>query len=396
MLKGIGWSTLFLLVICAIGCGKSSQVAEKAEEETKKPERVAIPVQVERPQRNSISAYFETTARVVAENRVEVISKGVGLCTMVGAEEGDAVTAGQVLAKLDEEELMTQLRQTQVNLEKSKTAFEIASKSLEEGIGSKVERDNARFALDAAKATLEAQQVQIKNQTIIAPINGVVTRRNIQQGMMVSTAMPVFSIADPSSYILPINPPEKELSRLSTGQKALVSIDSCQGQEFTAFVRRINPSVDPLSGTVKVTLDFDKEAGPCLREAAFARVRLIMETHENALLVPKDALLEDNARKYLMLVREQTSEEKAVAASEGLPASDRPIWVAERVEAQTGLEDSNSVEIISGITDQSQVVTLGQHTLKPGSDVFITDGTDALKPQDKPEDKPIAANTSAS
>jgi RND family efflux transporter MFP subunit len=372
------------LVICLLatlgslgaGCGRGERAA--AANQPAKSEGVAIPVQVESPGRRDISAYFETTTRVQAENRVEVISKGMGLCTQVNVEEGDLVKLGAVLAELDKEELMMQILQTRVNVEKSKTALEIAETSLQEGIGSRVERDNARFAYDAALATLQAQEVQLKNQTILAPIEGVVTRRNIQQGMMVTTGVPAFSIVDPASYILPITPPEKELARLNVGQEARVSIDSCPGSEFSAKVRRINPGVDALSGTVKVILDFEEAARSCLREAAFARVRLVMETHPNALLVPKDALLEENARKYVMLVEEgdRPASTEGPAGAESQPGE--RVLTAERIEVQTGLEDSNSVEIVSGITEESRVITLGQHTLKPGSEVYVTNVQEAI------------------
>ena len=74
-----------------------------SEREVKKPEseRILIPVEVSNPKRADISAYFETTTRIVAENRVEVLSKGTGVCLSVNAEEGDRVKAGAVLAELD-------------------------------------------------------------------------------------------------------------------------------------------------------------------------------------------------------------------------------------------------------------------------------------------------------
>jgi multidrug efflux pump subunit AcrA (membrane-fusion protein) len=150
-----------------------------------------------------------------------------------------------------------------------------------------------------------------------------------------------------------------------------------EGQEFTAKVRRINPSVDPLSGTVKVVLDFTPADKLKLREAAFARVRLVMDTHKNALVVPKDAVLEENARMYLMTVLPETQ-----ANAQGQPASAAPeetAYVAQRIEVKTGLEDSNNIEVLSGVDDSTQVVVLGQHTLKQNSHVTITSAEKELK-----------------
>jgi RND family efflux transporter MFP subunit len=402
---------------------------------------IVIPVEAAYPQRGDISAHFETTTRVQAENRVEVVAEGIGECIQMNVQEGDHVKKGQVLAALDKEDALAALRQLEIQVAQAKTQYEIAETSLAEGLAAKVERDNARFAYEQASASLEAQQLKINNLTVTAPIDGVITRKTIQQGQMVSAGMPVFSLVDTSSYLLEINPPEKELPRLSIGQEALVTIDALEGEEFAATVRRINPSVDPLTGTVKVVLDFDADTRTKLREAAFARVRLVMETHENALIVPKDTLVEENGRKYLFVIGKSEVEKKpgetpesdtgstestgttvldadqtepaAEAAASDTPAptetpaaetpaetdtklaeltdtltnvaqepagpvdEDAPL-AATRVEVETGLEDSNSVEIVSGIDDRSWLVTLGQHTLKPGARVVVTNADERI------------------
>ena len=373
---------LFCGMLAATGCYKPVEggVAEEKQPSSpaatgpakkSEPERILIPVEVAHPQRADISAYYETTTRIVAENRVEVLSKGTGMCLSVNAEEGDRVKQGTVLAELDKTEMDAQMRQTLIQVEQRKTAYQIAERSLAEGIGAPVERDNTKFAYEQAKALLEMNQAQLKHQTVTAPINGVVTKRNVQVGLLVAPAMPLFSIVDTDSYVLPIQVPEKELSRLSVGQEARVRVDAMEGEEFTARVRRINPSVDPLSGTVKVVLDFSAEDKAKLRDAAFARVRLVMETHTNALVVPKDAVLEENARMYLMVV------EPAPAGDAGAGAEQA--FVAQRVEVKTGLEDSNNFEVLSGVDDNAQVVVLGQHTLKQGSMVSVTSAEKELK-----------------
>lgn len=369
MLKRIGHVACVALSLALMaGCG--ALVEGKANDPTdqqdplkaKVAQEVKIPVQTAKPVRRDISAYFETTSRVTAENRVEVISKGTGQCLNVTVEVGDNVEAGQVLAELDSMELEAQIRQTKVNLAQQKSHMDLARRSFEEGLGPEVEYTNAKYAYEANQAVLELQEVQMGHQTIRAPISGVITQRALQTGMLVSTGMPTFSIVDPNSYVLPINLPEKELGRLHLDQAADVTIDSRQGETFKATIQRINPSVDPQSGTVGVLLRFNEDARQYLREAAFARVRLVMETHANALAVPKDTLIEENSRKYLMVVEQQSPAD----------AGANPELVARRKEVQTGLEDSNFVEIVSGIEDGADIVTLGQHTLKPDSPVVVT------------------------
>lgn len=408
MLKYLGVGTLMVLVLlCGAGCNPTQKTTNADAVQADKPkdkdieeeEELVIPVQSELPRRENIASYFETTARVEAENRVQVMAESVGECEKVAVQEGDSVKAGDVLADLDKKAVAATIGQTEVQVRQTQTSYDIAERSLAEGIGAKAERDNARFAHEQAMAALNTQKVQLAKLTIRAPISGIVTKKNVQEGQLVSAGMTVFTIVDPLSYMLVINPPEKELARLKVGQLAKVTVDALGTEEFDAALRRINPAVDSATGTVKVTLDFDPATRKRLRESAFARVRLVLETHENALLVPKDALIEENARKYLFIVKQdeapkaeaqaaepvkapEASEAPAKPAAEPAKTEDsasaKPIFVAERIEVQTGLEDSKSIEILSGLEDNALVVTLGQHTLKQGSKVTISNANDEL------------------
>ncbi|MCX8064058.1 MAG: efflux RND transporter periplasmic adaptor subunit [Candidatus Hydrogenedentes bacterium] len=364
--------TIFLTQVLT-GCNVYEKANANDEVESNVTKPVAFPVEATYPQRNKISKFFETTSRVSAENKVDVISKGMGICVEICVEEGERVKEGQVLAKLDTSEVETQILQTKVNIEKCKSALAIAEQSLREGIGSKVERDNAKFALDAAEATLKIQQLQLKNQTITAPISGVITRRNINKGVMVSVGMPVFSIVDPDSYCIPISIPEREISKVFHGQEAEVFIDSCPEKKYRTVVDRISPTIDSSSGTVKATLkfvDFNNDLD-CIKDYAFSRVKLVMETRENVLTIPKDAVLEESGKKYVFIA-ERLSSESGENSKTKTESNDDNIYIAKKVEIQVGLEDPMSIEVVSGIDDNTMVITLGQMSLKPGSIIKVT------------------------
>lgn len=381
MCKCIRTIWFLLLFGLVVGCGTREEPADVTayEGEENRAQDIVIPVEAQHPHRGIIAAYFETTTRVTAENQVEVTSEGVGKCIKVYVDEGDTVKQGDILVDLDKEEALASLRETEVQVRKQRSDFEIAQKSLQEGLISRSEYDNARFAHEQGIATLNSQKVQLENLTIRTPISGVVTKRNIQLGILVSSGAPVFSIVDPTSFHLAINPPERELQRLHIGQEAKVTIDALPNEEFAATVSRVNPSVDAVTGTVKVLLDFNEADLRNLREAAFARVRLVMETHENALLVPKDALVEENARKYLFVAKESSVSGQDTAASTGdeTQASgdvgeSGSQFIADRVEVEAGLEDSDFVEIVSGIDENALVITRGHYNLKPGAQVKLT------------------------
>lgn len=328
------------------------------------------PVQASAPKRGDISAFFETTSRIEAQNRVEVLSKGAGICLKVNAEVGDVVEAGQVLVELERDELDAQIRQARVAVQQQKTAYEIAKRSYEEGIGASAERDNMQFAYEQAVANLDVAELKLRNQTVLAPVGGIVTHRLAQEGMVVSPGMPLYSMVDPKSYTLPVNVPEKDLPRLKIGQEAQANIDAFPDRVFVTHVSRINPSIDPLTGTVRVLLDFAEEDKATLRDAAFARVKLVMEVRPNVVLVPRDAILEEEGRKYLFLL--DTVDEAAVDMERFTGLNGRPLYKARRVEIKTGLEQSDVVEVTEGAPENTLVVTMGQHALKQDTYVTVT------------------------
>jgi membrane fusion protein (multidrug efflux system) len=381
------------VILVGSGCDRDADGTVDATR-AEPPRRTASLVEATRPLRRDVSAYLEETGHIMAENQVEVLAKGTGHCLSVLVEEGDKVQEGQVLAELDKAEMEAQIRQSRVNLQQHKTTFDRAEWGLKEGITAPVDRDNAKSAYEQAKATLDMQEVQLAFLSIRAPISGVVTKRLIQQGMLVSTGMPVFTIVDPASFILPINVTERSIPRLRVGQEARVTIDSAGKREFNAHVRRINPGVDAQSGTVKVILDFDSADHEFLRESAFARYSLVMETHENALVVPKDAIVEENAQRYVMIVQKASPPapgEAGTAAGQEAAApseqdagseSDAESWVAKRVEVETGLEDTDHTEIRSGISEDDLVITLGQQTVRDGDTVEVGNLEDTLESRD--------------
>lgn len=387
-------AALAAVLMAAPGCDaiQQARAAREAEQQTAeqapKEERIVVPVEAQKPHRGAISEYEEPTTRVTAERRVEVTSEGTGKCLAVHAEEGDRVTQGAVLAELDQSDAQAQVRQSEVQVQQTRADYERAKEMLADDLISQAEYDNAYFSHQNAVATLETQRLTLDNLIIDAPISGIITARHIQKGMLVSSGTPAFEIVDPTSYVLSVELPEQDLPNLHEGQQAKVAIDALPGEEFEARIQRINPTVDPATGTVKVQLGMDDVVLSRLREGAFARVRLIMDTSDHALLVPKDAVIEENARDYVFVVRDEMPEEDeeeadrnadaAADAEDGDDAAEEGDGVVEsrtvarRVEVVVGIEDSNYAEIVSGLSDDDWVVTLGQKNLKPGTEVVLT------------------------
>lgn len=398
-MRVIAVSTLMCLALYGLtGCsmqfgGKGQDFAKK---DTKTKELI-VPVEAAFPERGDISSYFETSTRIEAEVKIDISSKSTARCLEVFVDEGDVVKQGAILAQLDKEEAQASYNQSAVQVRQDKTAYELAKQQHDQGLGAKMEMDNAQYTFEQSTATLKSQEIQLDNLTIKAPIDGIITTRAIQPGMLVSSGTVVYSMMDPESYILAINPPEKELSRLKVGQQAKVTVDAIPGKTFNASIRRINPSVDPVSGTVKVVLDFEDVDRSVLRESAFARVKLVMATVKGVILIPKEAIIEDNGQSYVYALELREKEdvkkdvdpsesskkdsdesaknevvEASVETEETAPEKAEDVWTAKRVKIITGLEDNDIIQVYMGLKDDVQIVINGQHSLKDGAGVKVT------------------------
>lgn len=388
-----------LMAAAMSGCGARSDqtVQARPTQDTPAP-RMVIPVEAGLPFRGPISEFLETVSRIEARTRVEVVAEGMGRCISVHADIGDFVQQGQLLAQLDTTEMAAQLVQNEVQVRQQRADYERAKQGYEFGGMPRAELDAARFAYEQGLASLRVQRLQLDNLTITSPISGLVVMENISVGQFVNTGTPVFTIVDPATFQMVVEPPERELARLSTGQDAIVTVDAIPGRQFRAEVFRIDPSADPITGTIRVRLRFDDADREALREGLFGRVRLVMDTIPDALLVSRDVVLEENGRYYIFVIEEQSPEEyieermtESVAAASEDPEGvleeaqeipvelpDEPVTVAIRREVEIGLQDSHFVHVTSGLNDDDLIVTVGQGNLRSGSEVTITTADSAL------------------
>jgi membrane fusion protein (multidrug efflux system) len=279
---------------------------------------------------------------------VEVVSRVQGLAANLLTEEGDRVKEGQLLLNLEKEELRLQLEQAKVALQQAQGTYDRTKALQDRQMVSQQEYENARNQLDNTQVTLREVQLRLDYADIRAPIDGVVMLRSVEQGDLVRTNQVVFAVADLEPLQARIRVPEKRMTQVQVDQEARIMVDPVPDRVFPARVRRISPGVDPASGTVKVTLDVPSEG--VLRPGMFATVRIITDSRTDALIIPKKALLLE------------TDEDDVFVAREGK---------AQRVRIELGYTDGDRVQVVSGLEEGDQVVTVGQEGLKDNAAVRV-------------------------
>ena len=311
--------------------------------------QAAIPVRAAPVQRGDIAAYIQTHARLEAERWVNVVARAAGLVTQLRAEEGDRVEEGEVLVRLDKEELALRMEQVEVALAQARTVYERTKTLHQRALVSEEELEAARHQLDNAKVDLKEARLNLDYADIRAPISGVVMLRSVEKGDMVRLNQEIFAVADMEPLLARIHIPEKRMHQIRHGQEARIIIDSLPEKPFTGTVRMISPRVDPQSGTVKVTLEIPAADG-LLKPGMFASVQIVTARHLQALIIPKKALILE------------TDEDDVFTLNEG---------VARRVRIELGFTEGDQIEALDGLAEGDQVITVGQEGLKDGQAVRI-------------------------
>ena len=311
----------------------------------------AIPVAVAQVQRGTIEAYYEGSTNLSAEEEAVVVARTQGVVEALFAEEGDVVEAGQPLAQLETERLTLELARSRAQLDRLKTAFERAERMFEARMISPNDHDDAKFAYEAEQTNLQLREYDLKEATIRATIDGVVTRRHIKVGHTLNPSTPAFEMKRLDAIEAELNVPEREIGRIDKGQYARVRIDALADEQFDGEVDRVAPEVDPTSGTFRVTVTLANDDGR-LKPGMFARVDVRIDQRPNALLAPLDAVVSRRDDSSVFVVEGGTAERRSV---------------------ETGYVSDGNVEILTGVHDQEWVVITGQGGLRSGTQVVVVD-----------------------
>ncbi|MEW6440486.1 MAG: efflux RND transporter periplasmic adaptor subunit [bacterium] len=311
----------------------------------------AVPVKVVRPVIGAISRSIRTSSSLEAESEAHVYPQLGGLCGQVLAEEGDEVKTGDLLARLQDEEIRLACDQARARLEKARTDHERAEQLFADGLTSQQALHDASIQLRLAAADYELARKHLEDTSIVAPIAGLVTERNVKPGDLVGNGQPLFRIVALDSVRADVFVPEKDFSTILRGQTALLTADAYPGRTFESCVERLNPVIDAASGMAKVTITV-RNPDRALRPGMFVRVEIVTDVHPEALLLPKAAIVLRGEQSFAYVVRDDVAREVAI---------------------ETGFQDADRVEVLQGLVPEDRVVVAGQLGLQNETRVRVID-----------------------
>lgn len=338
------------------------------------------------------AAVLNASGYVTPRRKATVAAKITGRVIEMLVDEGMAVEAGQVLARLDEAELRAQLEVERANREVAARAVEEADVTRadaertlwrarelrEKGFATQEDLDRAATAVEASRARLalarqqhqaasrrvELIETEIGNCTVRAPFAGVAISKDAQAGEIVSpmsagggfTRTGISTIVDMSSLEIEVDVNESFIARVKPGQSVEAILDAYPDWHIPAKVRTTIPAADRQKATVKVRISFDALDPRILPDmgvkVAFMRQEDGEERPAQAAraLVPKDAVRDAEGMKVVFVVKDERLDRRAVT---------------------TGLDVGPDVEIMAGVSPGERVVVKGPEALADGRRVVV-------------------------
>lgn len=371
-----------LLLVVAVPALVGCEGGEGAAKQKGRRSATPIPVAVKTVEPGKADVYAVYPGRVRGKREVEVRSRVEGILLKRHYNQGAFVKKGQLLFTINPEpfkatvkQRKAQLAEARANLNQAQQVWQRVSQLYEANAVSEAERDEAHAQLETAqaavalaKANLEAAQIKLDYTTVEATLSGVTSLQEVDVGALVTqgTLLTTITQLDPVHVLFAV-PAEDALMR----KKALAAIGDQGGAAATRAVTLILPSgevydqtgyvdftqstIDPGTGTVRLRAVFDN-ADRKLVPGRFVRVRIRLETRDNAVVIPNKAITDSQLQTRVYVV---TDDNKA----KPVPVELGPMVAGGRI-------------IEEGLEPGDRVIVIGLGQVRPGAAV-------AIKPREK-------------
>lgn len=262
------------------------------------------------------------------------------------------------LSPVDFETIKKSLNENSIKLASEYANLKAKEKALSEGLikieGALASMPTDETVLNAqlnqASVGLENAKTALENFKLKSPINGIVSNINTIEGSMAAAQMPPITIIDHSSLLLDINLSEKDVKKVSKGQSVTITTSSESKDNIIGTIESVSPTIDSrtLSYPCKIKISNNN-----LKPGTFASAKIVTESKKNTLSVPRDAVIHDENGYFLF-----TTDGKTV----------------KKILVETGLQDEENIEILSGISEGTEVITKGVEYLKEGDKIKVIRG----------------------
>lgn len=355
---------LFLLMIGIIAYKIYANISTGKERAARALAGRTVTVEAAAVGRRDLSPVFTFSANLEAVWSTEVSTKADGRIDKLFVEEGDRVTAGMVLARLDMNELAAQvmqaegqvlqaqatLEQNELNFQRMNALYQQNAVSAHTLDSARTQRDLAMGGLQAARGNFLLLKARLDNANILSPLSGVVIRRHVQAGAFSKAGIAILTVADTSTLLAKAVVGEAQITELALGKSVNVKVDALKGQEFKGTITRLSPAASVPTRTFTAEVSIPNPDGQ-IKVGMFANAEVVGQERKNVLAVPESALVMREDQKTVFVVTEENR-------------------VVQKV-LKLGDAAGGWVEVLSGLKEGERIVVAGQHKLKDGASIRL-------------------------
>lgn len=409
---------LFIVIIGLLAFRIVDRLNERQLEEVQKSQikkEIIIPVRTALVEKGEVNSFLKVTGVVEANETVRVTSEIMGQAKEVKVQDGEEVNKGDILVVLGDEQIKIQVAQAQATLDSIQASYNKIKlgarpqeiKQAESAVlQAKINRDSAeenylrmkklssekaiseqqyeqaknqyeiadvqyqsaqesfKLVIEGAaeediksveaqvrqtKAALDMAKYQLKNTQISAPISGKVTSITVSTGEMVSPSVPLLSIIDVSRVFVKVGISEKDISKIKEGQTVDLEIDAFPEEKFQGEIVSKGVAVNQISKTLEVKIEI-LQPEVDIPVGVFARGNILVKTNQDALIISSSALVRKKDGIYVYVIEE---------------------GIARQKEVVLGIIQAKRVEILEGLSEEEEIVVLGNQELEDGLKVDV-------------------------
>ncbi|CAL68031.1 HlyD family secretion protein [Christiangramia forsetii KT0803] len=316
----------------------------------KEKKQAAVLVSTQKLNDSIFKHFVEVQGNVETDKNIILYPEYSGVLTEVYVNEGQQVSKGQRLAKIDDGGLSSQVAQQETQTALAKTTFERRKRLWDQKIGSEIQFLEAKANYEASLDATNQLKSQLGKTIIKAPFSGVIDNVIAEQGQVVNQGQTeVIRLVNLSDMYVKASLPENYLNNIKVGTEVSINLASI-GQEFKGTVRQVGNYINPDNRTFDVEIDIPNKNGQ-VKPNLIATVKVNDYTSEGAITIPENILQENSEGETIAYIYEVKSDSTGVA---------------KRVVLEIGLNYGNEIEVKSGLNDGDVVIIEGAKSVRDG------------------------------
>ena len=341
--------TIAIIAIVLVGLTVMKLLSNKSAVEKKiyiHDMEAAVLVEDVTPQMHTFESAFSFLGTFEPVRQNTIGSDAQGKIIRLSIEEGDRVTQGQVIAKIDDEMLLLQLENAEVSLEGQKNDDNRYSNLAKDNAVSGMQIEKTKLGVRSAEIQKKQIQKQLRSTNITAPFSGVITKKLVDLGSVIGAGSPLVEITDISSLKLTVNVPERDILKFKLNQVVQAKVDIYNNRVFEGKVSNISVVADKSHNfKVQITVNNSQQE---LLSGMYASVSLLNNQSVTALAIPRKALVGSLKNPQVYVIKNG----KAILTS-----------------FNAGTSDGEFIEVVNGLSNSDRIVVKGQVNLQDKSNV---------------------------